>query len=351
MLDRYAMTGQLSPRNDVYSFGVVLLELLTGCKPVDHTLRRGQQSLVTWKLFFGVETEELVRKMIPIVLPKLCSVSAGRWPGVISALQFYHDQTGSDKQEIFAAALPALLDELVCFLDGGDSDEIRKRLANVPQMIKEVARVLTGREDLPGFLRNHFVGLLNSNDRKMLQAEDTSLQQQALKRIEMLIKMMGSHHSTYVPKLMVLLMHAIDKEPLQICELSKLLNPRGKEVTSLITAEARSDMDVLSSLITSLLRGCAEESRTAGQRLNLFCFCKLKPNPTEAEVEFEVEEEELLQSWGKVDVVDGEFDIDFCARSELDEAMVFMIKIPDPEPCPPLPYFIQRPRPPPILRE
>ncbi|KAF3944319.1 hypothetical protein CMV_029205 [Castanea mollissima] len=220
----------------------------------------------------------------------------------------------------------------------------------------------------------------------------TSLQQQALKHIEMLIKMMGSHLSTYVPKLMVLLMHAIDKEPLQseglsilhffieqlakvslsstkhvisqvfaalipflerekehpsnnldkvvkilkelvlknkvvlkehirefpplpsipaltevnkaiqeacgsmtlkdqlrdvvdglnhenlnvcymvVCELSKLLNLRREEVTALITAEAHSDMDVLSSLITSLLRGCAEESRTAvGQRLKLVC--------------------------------------------------------------------------------
>ena len=46
--DRYAMTGQLSSKSDVYSFGVVLLELLTGRKPVDHTLPRGQQSLVTW---------------------------------------------------------------------------------------------------------------------------------------------------------------------------------------------------------------------------------------------------------------------------------------------------------------
>lgn len=44
----YAMTGQLSQKSDVYSFGVVLLELLTGRKPVDHTLPRGQQSLVTW---------------------------------------------------------------------------------------------------------------------------------------------------------------------------------------------------------------------------------------------------------------------------------------------------------------
>lgn len=44
----YAMTGQLNSKSDVYSFGVVLLELLTGRKPVDYTLPRGQQSLVTW---------------------------------------------------------------------------------------------------------------------------------------------------------------------------------------------------------------------------------------------------------------------------------------------------------------
>ena len=259
-------------------------------------------------------------------------------------------------------------------------------------MIKEVARVLIGGDDLPSFLRNHFVGLLNSIDRKMLHAEDYSLQKQALQRIEMLIKMMGSQLSTYVPKLMVLLMHALNKEPLQsdgltllhffieqlaelspssrkyvvsqvfaalipflerdkenptrhlekvgkiledlvlnnkvilkqyICEfpilpsfpalsevnkviqeargsmilndqlrdvvdglnhenlnvrymvvreLRKLLNLRREEVTGLITAEGGRNMDILSSLITSLLRGCAEESRTAvGQRLKLVC--------------------------------------------------------------------------------
>ncbi|KAK1362711.1 hypothetical protein POM88_047185 [Heracleum sosnowskyi] len=45
---KYAMTGQITHKSDVYSFGVVLLELLTGRKPVDHTMPKGQQSLVTW---------------------------------------------------------------------------------------------------------------------------------------------------------------------------------------------------------------------------------------------------------------------------------------------------------------
>ncbi|KAM6558479.1 hypothetical protein CsatA_027718 [Cannabis sativa] len=378
----------------------------------------------------GVETEKLVTRMVPVVLPKLIvsqqdddqavdvlnelakclntdmatlivhwlhkvlAFAFHRADGqeLLSVLQFYQAQTGSDKQELFAAALPGLLDELVCFLDGTDADEISRRLARVPEIIKEIARVLIGGEDLPSFLRHHFVGLLKSIDIKMLHSNDYSLQKQALQRIKMLIKMMGSQIGTYVPKLMVLLMHAINTEPLQseglnllhffikqlaelspsstkyvvsqvfaalipfterdkenptkhlekvgkiledlvlnnkvilkqylcefpilpnfpalsevnkvlqeargsmtlndqlrdvvdglnhenvnvkymvVCELRKLLNLRREEVTGLITAEGGRNMDTLSSLITSLLRGCAEESHTAvGQRLKLVC--------------------------------------------------------------------------------
>ncbi|XP_030522795.1 serine/threonine-protein kinase ATR isoform X2 [Rhodamnia argentea] len=379
---------------------------------------------------FGIEVEDLLKMMIPVVLPKLVvsqddddkaldtlhefakSLNMDLVPLVVNwlpkvlafalcqaneqkllaALQFYHEQTGSDSKEIFAAALPALLDELVCFTDGGDSDETGSRLARVPEMVKEVARVLTGGEDLPHFLKNHFVGLLNSVDRKLLHSEDLLLQKQALKRIEMLINMMGSQLSTYIPKLMVLIMHSIGKESLQFeglsvlhffirqlgevspssiahvssqvfaslipfierdgknssnyfnkvveileelvlknkvilkqhirefpplpsisalaevnktiqeargsmtlkdqlrdvvsglnhenlnvrymgaCELSKLLNTKREDVAALITGEVASDMDVLSTLIRSLLRGCAEESRTVvGQKLKLVC--------------------------------------------------------------------------------
>ncbi|KAD2392970.1 hypothetical protein E3N88_39947 [Mikania micrantha] len=370
-----------------------------------------------------VKATELVKKMVPVVLPKLVIAheddnavvtlfELAKWlntdmiqlivnwlPKVLAyalyetdghilecALQFYHDQTGSDKKEIFAAALPALLDELICSMDVDDS------VIEGASDDKRNCKILTGDDDLPGFLRNHFVGLLNSIDRKMLHADDVSLQIQATKRIEMLINMMGSHLSTYVPKLMVLLMHAIDKEPLQsdglavlhcfikqlanvspsstkhvisqvfaalipllekqkersslhmieivkileelvfknksvlkhniyefpplpniptlaevnkvineargamtlkdqlldivdglnhenlnvrymvACELSKLLKLKRDDVTVMVNGEVDSDMDVLSSLITSLLRGCAEESRTiVGQRLKLVC--------------------------------------------------------------------------------
>ncbi|XP_047310870.1 serine/threonine-protein kinase ATR [Impatiens glandulifera] len=376
-----------------------------------------------------VQIEELVKRIVPVVIPKLIvshqdndqaviilyelakclktdmvqlvvtwlpkvlafALNEADGQKLLAALRFYHEHTGSGKQEIFAAALPALLDELVCFTEC-DSGDPSKRLDRVPEIIQEIARILVGNDDLPGFLRNHFVGLLNSIDRKMLHSDDLSQQKQAVKRIAMLINMMGSHLGTYVPKLLVLLLHAIGKEELQdeglyvlhsfikqlikmspscwkhvisqvfaaliplleqekenpsinlskiveileelvcdnksilnqhicefpllpnipalakvnkimqesresltlkdqlrniidglnhenlnvrymvACELSKLLNQRREEVTSFALGEVGSDIDVLSSLIISLLRGCADESRSlVGQRLKLVC--------------------------------------------------------------------------------
>lgn len=117
---------------------------------------------------FGIEMENLLKKMVPVVLPKLVvsqkdnekavcnllelakSLNTDLIPLIVNwlpkvlaftlhranevellaALQFYKEHTGSDSQEIFAAALPALLDELICFLEGGDSEEIERRYAN-----------------------------------------------------------------------------------------------------------------------------------------------------------------------------------------------------------------------------
>ncbi|XP_010510296.1 PREDICTED: PTI1-like tyrosine-protein kinase 2 [Camelina sativa] len=79
----YAMTGQLTQKSDVYSFGVVLLEILTGRKPVDPTMPRGQQSLVTWatpRLSEGEVMQcvdpKLKGKYPPKSVAKLASVAA-----------------------------------------------------------------------------------------------------------------------------------------------------------------------------------------------------------------------------------------------------------------------------------
>ncbi|KAI3924096.1 hypothetical protein MKW92_025362 [Papaver armeniacum] len=185
----------------------------------------------------GAQMEHFFKQMVPVVLP----VSAGQRSSICHTMEI-----GSSNKEVFGAALPALLDELVCFQGDGDSNETTDR--------------------------------------------------QALERIEMLIELMGVHLSTYVPKIMVLLIHAVDKETLQLykdelrdivdglnhesmnvrymaaCDLRKLLNLWREDVTTLISGEAGSDLDVLISLITLLLRGCTEQSRTTvGQRLKLVC--------------------------------------------------------------------------------
>ncbi|CAI9765008.1 unnamed protein product [Fraxinus pennsylvanica] len=44
----YFMHGKLNEKIDVYAFGVVLLELLSGRKPIDNKLPKGEESLVMW---------------------------------------------------------------------------------------------------------------------------------------------------------------------------------------------------------------------------------------------------------------------------------------------------------------
>ncbi|KAJ3693956.1 hypothetical protein LUZ60_009436 [Juncus effusus] len=385
----------------------------------------------------SIKTEDLVKEMVPIVVPKLIVSQKGNnraivilhelavhmnlmnaelaphvelivnWlPKVLafvlfhedkeelaSVLEFYHVQTKSDGKEIFDAALQALLDELICSHGDTDEAETNRRTMRIPMIVKEVALILTGSDDLPDFLKDHFVGLLNSIDRKMLRCSDNpQLQCQALRRIQKVIEMMGPYLSTHVHKIMVLLIYTIDKEALQkgglevlhffikkidefspcsmkhvmtqvvaafipslekwkecpsvhlmkvveilkdiivknyarleqeicklpllpaipdlsevnklireargsrtlrdqlqgaidglnheslnvrymvACELSKLFNSKREEITSLIIAEDSMNLDIFNSLITSLLRGCGEESRKAvGQRLKLVC--------------------------------------------------------------------------------
>uniref|UniRef100_A0A0D9WU94 Serine/threonine-protein kinase ATR n=1 Tax=Leersia perrieri TaxID=77586 RepID=A0A0D9WU94_9ORYZ len=378
----------------------------------------------------GIKTEELIRRMVPSVIPKLIVSHPNNDQAIItlhelanhlnsevvplivnslpkvlsfalfyedgqhlsSVLQFYHAETGTDSKEIFSAALPTLLDEIICF--PGESDQIKtdRRTAKISPTIQNIARILTGNDNLPEFLKNDFVRLLNSIDKKMLHSDDTKIQKQALQRIRKLVEVMGPYLSTHAPKIMVLLIFAIDKEALQMdgldvlhffikrlaevsctsikyvmsqvvaafipslersrecsfvhlgkiveileelvvknstllkqqirelpllpslpslsevnkviqqarglmtlqdhlkdavnglnheslnvrymvaCELNKLFNDRREDITSFIIGEGIADLDIISSLIIALLKGCAEESRTvAGQKLKLVC--------------------------------------------------------------------------------
>ncbi|KAI5084378.1 hypothetical protein GOP47_0000547 [Adiantum capillus-veneris] len=46
----YALKGELTTKSDVYSFGIVLLELISGCTPVDMERPAEQRDLVSWAL-------------------------------------------------------------------------------------------------------------------------------------------------------------------------------------------------------------------------------------------------------------------------------------------------------------
>lgn len=55
-------------------------------------------------------------------------------------------------------------------------------------------------------------------------------------------------------------------------ELKKVLRSKRKEIAAMIIGEASLDADVISCLVSALMRGCVEESRTAmSQKLKMAC--------------------------------------------------------------------------------
>ncbi|KAL5998122.1 PTI1-like tyrosine-protein kinase 3 [Asimina triloba] len=120
----YAMTGQLTQKSDVYSFGVVLLELLTGRKPVDHTMPRGQQSLVTWAT--PRLSEDKVKQCVD---PKL----RGEYPpkgvaklAAVAALCVQYEAEFRPNMGIVLKALQPLLVQKPAALLPGTADSTRK---------------------------------------------------------------------------------------------------------------------------------------------------------------------------------------------------------------------------------
>ncbi|KAD5961181.1 hypothetical protein E3N88_12654 [Mikania micrantha] len=104
----YAMTGQLNSKRDVYSFGVVLLELLTGRKPVDHNLPRGQKSLVTWatpKL-----SKDRVKECVDARLSGEYPPKAAAKMAAIASLCLKYEPESRPDMTIVVKALQALLE-------------------------------------------------------------------------------------------------------------------------------------------------------------------------------------------------------------------------------------------------
>ncbi|RAL38616.1 hypothetical protein DM860_002594 [Cuscuta australis] len=103
----YAMTGQLSSKSDVYSFGVVLLELLTGRKPVDPSLPRGQQSLVTWAT--PRLSEDKVKQCVDAKLKDCCPPKAVAKMAAVAALCVQYEADFRPNMSIVVKALQPLL--------------------------------------------------------------------------------------------------------------------------------------------------------------------------------------------------------------------------------------------------
>lgn len=120
-------------------------------------------------------------------------------------------------------------------------------------MIQEVASIVTGSDDLPNFLRTHFVGLLNSIDRKLLRAPDLVSQTQALRCIERLIDMIGVHLSAFVPKIMALLTRALQEQSLQEYGLAVWLS-----FVQTLARIAPSNLKNIASQIVVALMPCLE---------------------------------------------------------------------------------------------
>ncbi|WOL16098.1 PTI1-like tyrosine-protein kinase 3 [Canna indica] len=103
----YAMTGEMTQKSDVYSFGVVLLELLTGRKPVDHTMPRGQQSLVTWAT--PRLSEDKVKQLIDPRLNGDYSPKGVAKLAAVAALCVQYEAEFRPSMSIVVKALSALL--------------------------------------------------------------------------------------------------------------------------------------------------------------------------------------------------------------------------------------------------
>ncbi|CAN6301646.1 unnamed protein product [Urochloa humidicola] len=115
----YAMTGVLTQKSDVYSFGVILLELLTGRKPVDHTMPKGQQSLVTWAT--PRLSEDKVKQCVDPKLGEDYPPKAVAKMAAVAALCVQYESDFRPNMTIVVKALQPLVNKAAAAAAGGTS--------------------------------------------------------------------------------------------------------------------------------------------------------------------------------------------------------------------------------------
>eukprot|EP00850_Spirogloea_muscicola_P002685 SM000010S04323 [mRNA] locus=s10:934582:948443:- [translate_table: standard] len=202
----------------------------------------------------SVSLKELVKSMTPMVIPKLvieqhgneqalavlrriaevldlelpqllvdwahkvlaCALPQADSDVLLRVLSFYEEVTASGYLDLFRAVIEALLVELVFILGDATTAENPHRSERVASTFKKITRIMSDSEDLPSFLREYLVGILNSIEYKLLRANELDLKRKGLRCIDKLADFIGPHLSAFVPKFTGLLTNALEVAALQV---------------------------------------------------------------------------------------------------------------------------------------
>eukprot|EP00850_Spirogloea_muscicola_P009313 SM000052S17705 [mRNA] locus=s52:211237:225088:+ [translate_table: standard] len=202
----------------------------------------------------SVSLKELVKSMTPMVIPKLvieqhgneqalavlrriaevldlelpqllvdwahkvlaCALLQADSDILLRVLRFYEEVTASGYLDLFRAVIEALLVELVFIVGDAKTAESPHRSERVASTFKKITRIMSDSEDLPSFLREYLVGILNSIEYKLLRANEHDLKRKGLRCIDKLADFIGPHLSAFVPKFTGLLTNALEVAALQV---------------------------------------------------------------------------------------------------------------------------------------
>eukprot|EP00850_Spirogloea_muscicola_P000260 SM000001S04662 [mRNA] locus=s1:1542427:1556327:- [translate_table: standard] len=170
----------------------------------------------------SVSLKELVKSMTPMVIPKLVIEQHGNEQAlavlrrIAEVLDLELPQLLVDWAHKVLAFIEALLVELVFILGDAKTSENPHRSERVASTFNKITRIMSNSEDLPSFLREYLVGILNSIEYKLLRANEHELKRKGLRCIDKLADFIGPHLSAFVPKFTGLLTNALEVAALQV---------------------------------------------------------------------------------------------------------------------------------------